>query len=488
MSPAPQLSAQFSQDLPELAIAWQSEEAPKPELVVLNEELAGELGLDPQWLRSEEGIQFLLGQQLPEGAHPVAQGYAGHQFGQFVPRLGDGRALLLGEITGQAGNLRDIHLKGSGPTPFSRGGDGRAVIGPMLREYLVSEAMHALGIPTTRSLAVLTTGRKVVRGHVQPGAVLVRVASSLLRVGSFQYARLLDEDDRPEILAKVADHAIKRHYPEATKAEQPYLELFESVMNAQVRLVAHWTRVGFIHGVMNTDNTTISGETIDYGPCAFMDSFDPATVFSSIDERGRYAFKNQPLIIGWNLTRFAESLLPLIDTDFNQAAETLQPTMYSLSERYRSAWLSEMSRAAGLPVDEVSAEQAKLLDDQLEILTSHSPDLTRFNRLLAETTDPADSAVLTLFSGEATEDVRNWLTRWWEMDPDTAAMKQTNPIYIPRNHLVDEVLGTAETGDYQPFHELLDAVTSPFDHRAEFSRFAYPAPEEFGQFITYCGT
>lgn len=488
MSPAPQLSARFSEDLPELSVSWQSEAAPEPELVVLNEQLAVELGLEPQWLRSAAGIEFLLGQQLPEGAHPVAQGYAGHQFGQFVPRLGDGRALLLGEITDGAGNLHDIHLKGSGPTPFSRGGDGRAVIGPMLREYLISEAVHALGIPTTRSLAVLTTGRRVVRGHVQPGAVLVRVASSLLRVGSFQYARLLDEDDKPEILTRLADHAVNRHYPGAATAEQPYLALFEAVLDAQVHLIAQWTRVGFIHGVMNTDNTTISGETIDYGPCAFMDGFDPATVFSSIDERGRYAFKNQPLIIGWNLTRFAESLLPLIDTDFNRAAEILQPIMYSLSERYRTAWLTEMSRAAGLPVAEISAEQAALLDDQLEILTLHAPDLTRFNRLLAETTDPATSGVLDLFTADAAEEVRAWLQRWWAMAPDTAAMQQVNPIYIPRNHLVDEALTKAETGDYQPFHELLAVTTSPFERREGFSRFEYPAPDDSAQFITYCGT
>lgn len=489
MTPPPQLSAHFAEELPELTVAWQAEEAPEPELVVLNEELAVELGLDPDWLRTEEGIQFLVGRNLPADARPVAQGYAGHQFGQFVPRLGDGRALLLGEVTDQQGQLRDIHLKGAGATPFARGGDGRAVIGPMLREYLISEAIHALGIPTTRSLAVLTTGRKVVRGHVQPGALLVRVADSLLRVGSFQYARLLDEDDNPEILRRVADHAIRRHDPAAAEAEDPYLTLFENVLARQAGLVARWGRVGFIHGVMNTDNTTISGETIDYGPCAFMDAFDPDTVYSSIDAGGRYAYKNQPAVIGWNLTRFAEAMLPLIDDDPNKAAETLQPVMSSLSQRYRAAWLAEMSAATGLPETDVSEDQAKLLDDLLELLTTHSPDLTRFNRLLSETTAPAESPVLQMFADdEAIGQVTEWLERWWALGPDTAAMQLVNPVYIPRNHLVEEALGHAETGDYTMFHELLDLVTTPFRRRDGFSRYEYPAPDDFGSYITYCGT
>lgn len=489
MTALPHLTSHFADDLPELSVPWQAEPGPDPELVVLNDYLATELGLDPDWLRTPEGIQFLLGRKLPEDARPVAQAYAGHQFGQFVPRLGDGRALLLGEIADRAGHLRDIHLKGSGPTPFSRGGDGRAVIGPMLREYLVSEAVHALGIPTTRSLAVLTTGRKVVRGYVQPGALLVRVASSLLRVGTFQYARLLDEDDKPEVLTRTADHAISRHDPELADSTDRYRLFFEAVLERQVRLIAQWSRIGFIHGVMNTDNTTISGETIDYGPCAFLDAFDPATVYSSIDQRGRYAFQNQPAVIGWNLTRFAESLLPLIDPDFNQAAEILQPVMNSLGQRYREAWLVEMSKATGLPRTDISTEQAQLLDDLLELLNAHSPDLTRFHRLLAETTSPADSPVLDLFPQEAAaEAAAVWLQRWWGRNPDTAAMRQTNPVYIPRNHLVDEALKGAETGDYELFRELLAAVTSPFERRTGWERFEFPAPEDFGDFITYCGT
>ena len=310
VSPAPTvfLGDRFARELPEMALPWQAQEVLDPRLLVLNEPLATELGFDPALLRSFDGRRLLVGNLVPSRATPVAQAYAGHQFGQFAPRLGDGRALLLGELVDADGHLRDVHLKGSGPTPFARGGDGLAAVGPMLREYVVSEAMHALGIPTTRSLAVVATGRSVRRETVLPGAVLTRVASSHLRVGSFEYARATGDVD---LLRRLADHAIARHYPGASQAEHPYLALFEAVIAAQASLVARWMLVGFVHGVMNTDNMTISGETIDYGPCAFMEAFDPATVYSSIDAAGRYAYGNQPVVAEWNLARLAEALLPL---------------------------------------------------------------------------------------------------------------------------------------------------------------------------------
>ncbi|MEJ7741690.1 MAG: protein adenylyltransferase SelO family protein [Nocardioidaceae bacterium] len=301
------LGDHFARELAEMAVPWRAEDALDPRLLVLNEPLAIELGFEPAFLLSPEGLRMLVGNLLPCGATPVAQAYAGHQFGGYSPRLGDGRALLLGEVVDADGHLRDLHLKGSGRTPFARGGDGLAAVGPMLREYVVSEAMHALGIPTTRSLAVVATGRPVRRETVLPGAVLARVASSHLRVGSFQYARATGDID---LLRRLADHALARHHADAVEAEHPYLALFDAVVGAQASLVAQWMLVGFIHGVMNTDNMTISGETIDYGPCAFMEAFDPATVYSSIDHGGRYAYDNQPIVAEWNLARLAEALLP----------------------------------------------------------------------------------------------------------------------------------------------------------------------------------
>ena len=315
------LDDRFSRELPEMAVRWRAEVPPDPRLLALNERLAVDLGLDVAWLRSAEGLQFLVGVSVPDGATPVAQAYAGHQFGGFVPRLGDGRALLLGEIVGTDGTVRDIHLKGSGATPFARAGDGLAVVGPMLREYVISEAMHALGIPTTRSLAVVATGRRVHRDTLLPGALLARVASSHLRVGSFQYAATVGDVD---LVRRLADHAIARHHPSAADAENPYRALFEAVVAAQASLVARWMLVGFVHGVMNTDNMTISGETIDYGPCAFMEAYDPATVFSSIDSWGRYAYGEQPAVAGWNLARFAETLLPVFADDLDQALALAQ--------------------------------------------------------------------------------------------------------------------------------------------------------------------
>src|SRR3712207_6486115 len=348
----------YVRDLAGLYEPWQAAPTPAARLLALNDGLAGELGIDASALRTSDGIGLLTGTRVPEGATPVAQAYAGHQFGGYSPRLGDGRALLLGELVGPDGRLRDLHLKGSGRTPFARGGDGLAAVGPMLREHVISEAMHALGIPTTRSLAVVATGRPVYRETVLPGAVLARVASSHLRVGSFQYARSTGDAD---LLHRLADHAIERHHPAAAEADNRYLALYESVVAAQASLVARWMLVGFVHGVMNTDNTTISGETIDYGPCAFMEAVDPDTVYSSIDAGGRYRYGHQPLIAEWNLARFAESLLPLLADEQEQAVALAGEALQGFRPRYSAAWSAGMRpklRLAEGLADDVAAPPA----------------------------------------------------------------------------------------------------------------------------------
>ncbi|GAY16646.1 YdiU family protein [Mycobacterium sp. shizuoka-1] len=469
--PTVALGHRFAAELPELAVRWQAEPTPDPRLLVLNEPLATELGLDPEWLRDPDGIGLLTGTLLPAHAQPVAQGYAGHQFGGWVPRLGDGRALLLGELVDPQQNLRDLHLKGSGRTPFARGGDGLAAVGPMLREYLVSEAMHALGIPTTRALAVTATGRPVQRESLLDGAVLARVAASHLRVGSFQYVAAAGD---LALLRRLADHAINRHYPAAAQADNPYLALLHAVVAAQANLVAQWMLVGFIHGVMNTDNMTISGETIDYGPCAFMDAFDPKTVFSSIDSWGRYAFGNQPPVAAWNLARFAETLLPLIDGDQERAVESATAAVQEFGQLYTAAWSAGMRRKLGLAgaADEAAAD---LVDELPELLDSERADYTSFFRRLAR--DDAGPAF------EA------WVARWRSLDPDVEAMQRINPVYIPRNHLVEEALAAATTGDLEPFDRLLGVVSSPYDERPGLRRYAEPAPDDFGRcFQTFCGT
>jgi serine/tyrosine/threonine adenylyltransferase len=483
--PAPTvvLDDRFARELPELAVAWRAEEAPDPRLLVLNEPLAAELGLDPDWLRTDDGVRLLVGTSLPSGTAPVAQAYAGHQFGWYAPRLGDGRALLLGELVDAEGRRRDLHLKGSGRTPFARGGDGLAVVGPMLREYVVSEAMHALGIPTTRSLAVVATGRPVRREAVEPGAVLARVAGSHLRVGSFQYARATDDVD---LLRRLADHAITRHHPEARDAERPYLALFEAVVAAQATLVARWMLVGFVHGVMNTDNTTISGETIDYGPCAFLDAFDPATVYSSIDQSGRYAYGNQPVVAEWNLARFAESLLPLLHEDQEQAVALAVAALGAFRPQYGAAWSAGMRAKLGVPEDVDEAVAGPVVDDLLPLLTADRVDLTTFFRALAAAArgdvDPARNLCLDLAGFDT------WAQRWRALGPDAEAMDRVNPVYIPRNHLVEEALTAATAGDLGPLERLLDAVTHPFDERPGLERYAAPAPADFGRYRTFCGT
>jgi uncharacterized protein YdiU (UPF0061 family) len=465
------LHNRFARELPELAIPWQAEEAPEPRLLVLDEPLAAELGLDPAQLRTPAGVRLLIGAAVPDGATPVAQAYAGHQFGGYSPRLGDGRALLLGEFADAEGALRDLHLKGSGRTPFARGGDGLAAVGPMLREYVVSQAMHALGIPTTRSLAVVATGRTVLRDTPLPGAVLARVASSHLRVGSFQYARATNDLD---LLRRLADHAIARHHPGAAG----YLGLFDAVVSAQASLVARWMLVGFVHGVMNTDNMTISGETIDYGPCAFLDAFDPATVYSSIDHGGRYAYGNQPVIAEWNLARLAEALLPLLHDDQEQAVALAVESLGRFRPQYNAAFSAGMTAKLGLPGG--TDLDTALVDDLLALLRAGHVDFTSFFRTLSG-----------VARGGAEPDVAGigtWLARWRALGPDADAMDRVNPVYIPRNHLVEQALTAATGGDLDPLERLLNAVADPYHERPGLERYAAPAPEEFGDYRTFCGT
>ena len=444
------LGNQFARELPELATPWTAEEAPEPRLLALDEELAAELGLDPAWLRRPEGIKLLVGAAGPG----VAQAYAGHQFGGYSPRLGDGRALLLGEIDG-----RDLHLKGSGRTPYARGGDGLAATGPMLREFIVARAMHALGVPTTRALAVVATGRTVLRETPLPGAVLARVAGSHLRVGSFQYARATGDLG---LLRRLADHAIARHYP----AADGYPAFFEAVVAAQAELIARWMLVGFVHGVMNTDNMTISGETIDYGPCAFLDVFDPATVFSSIDHGGRYAYGNQPAVAEWNLARLAEALLPLIDDDQDRAVALAVEALGGFRPRYSAAWSAGMRAKIGL------TEGDDLVDELLAHLEATRADYTTFFRTLGAAARGAAEPGLPA----------GWADRWRALGPDPELMDRVNPVYLPRNHLVEEVLAGGDLDG------LLAAVSDPYTERPGLERYAAPAPADFGAYRTFCGT
>lgn len=477
------LSGHFARDFPEMAIAWRAEDIPDPQLLVLNEPLATELGLDPDFLSSADGMGLLTGHRLPVDATPVAQAYAGHQFGWYAPRLGDGRALLLGEITHTDGLLRDVHLKGSGRTPFGRGGDGLAVVGPMLREYLVSEAMHALGVPTTRSLAVVGTGRLVRRETVLPGAVLTRVAMSHVRVGSFQYAAATGDTG---LVRRLTEYAINRHYPAAAGAENPYLALFQAVVAAQASLVARWMLVGFVHGVMNTDNMTISGETIDYGPCAFMDVFDPAAVYSSVDESGRYAYRNQPVVAEWNLARLAESLLPLLHEDQEKAIQLSVESLDDFRRQYSAAWAAGMNAKLGFRPGLGDDVTWPLVEELLALLQEGQVDYTSIIRSLGKAARGRSEPARQLFPVVTAFDA--WADRWRALGPDADAMDRVNPAYIPRNHLMEEALSAATSGDMQPLFRLLKAVTRPFEERPGLEQYAVGAPEDFGTYRTFCGT
>ncbi|MBR0649719.1 YdiU family protein [Roseomonas terrae] len=457
-----------------------------PRLLRLNAALAGSLGLDAAWLASPAGVAMLAGNHVPAGAEPIAQAYAGHQFGHFVPSLGDGRAILLGEVVTPAGERRDIQLKGSGPTPFSRRGDGRAAIGPVLREYIIGEAMAALGIPTTRALAAVATGDDVFREDVLPGAVLTRVAASHLRVGTFQYFAARRDTDALRVLA---DYAIARHYPAAAEAASPALALLENVALRQADLVAQWMLVGFIHGVMNTDNCAISGETIDYGPCAFMEAYNPETVFSSIDQQGRYAYGNQPGIAHWNLARLAECLLPLIDADEAAAVEKAQSALAAYAPRFGAGWRDGLLRKIGLTAARDGDDE--LLQDMLVRLSANQVDFTLFFRRLADAAD-GDMAARALFADPAAFD--GWADAWrarlaQEPPGRAAAMRAINPLYIPRNHLVEEALAAAASrDDLAPFEALLAALSCPFEEQPGRERYAMPAQPDERVTATFCGT
>jgi protein adenylyltransferase len=465
---------------------------PAPRLIRLNGTLAWDLGLDPEWLASPEGVAVLAGKTIPEGAEPIALAYAGHQFGYFVPQLGDGRAILLGEVVDKDGIRRDIQLKGSGRTPFSRGGDGRAALGPVLREYVVSEAMAALGIPTTRALAAVTTGETVTREKDWPGAVLTRVAASHIRVGTFQFFAARGDIEGVRVLL---DHVIARYYPQAAEADSPALALLKEVIARQAKLVAQWLLVGFIHGVMNTDNMSIAGETIDYGPCAFMDSYDPATVFSSIDEHGRYAYHRQPGIALWNLSRLAETLLPFISEHQDKALETAQQALTVFPSQFETNFNTGLRRKLGL--FEEHGGDIELVGDLLTAMAANQADFTlTFRRLADAAADPeADENVRRLFVDPTAYDA--WAAKWRRRLADEprdaearrAAMRLANPAFMPRNHRVEAVIeAAAERNDFAPFHELVTVLSNPYDDQPRFARYAEPPePHERVQ-QTFCGT
>jgi uncharacterized protein YdiU (UPF0061 family) len=477
----------FVRDLPGLFTPWQPQSVPDPALIVLNEPLARELGLDPAYLSSPEGVQILAGNAVPDGAASVAQAYAGHQFGGYSPRLGDGRAFLLGEVIDTRGNRRDLHLTGSGRTTYSRGADGRAALGPMLREYIVGEGMYALGVPTTRALSVVFSGEHIARDTgLVPGAVLLRVAASHLRVGSFQYARAHEDET---LLGRLALHAITRHHPSALQADNSFLALLRGVIDVQAALVAQWMSIGFVHGVMNTDNVTISGETIDYGPCAFLDGFDPSAVFSSIDQTGRYAYQNQPAITLWNLTRFAEALLPLLDEDGDKAVELAKAELEQFAAIFEKRWMNLMLAKIGLPP---GGGDLALVQGLLGVLAGQRADWTGSFRALADVLRGEDPAA-SFFEPEP---VAAWVVDWQEalraalIVPQRAAtaMDRVNPIYIPRNHLVEAALSAAEAEDFALLHTLIDAITHPYDRRPGLDAYTQPAPDTFGPYRTFCGT
>ncbi|WP_201008513.1 protein adenylyltransferase SelO [Paenibacillus glycanilyticus] len=471
-------------DLPDLLYTKQNPVPVRaPGLIKLNEPLAAELGLNADALRGSEGIQVFAGNQIPEGAEPLAQAYAGHQFAYFN-RLGDGRAVLLGEQITPQGERVDIQLKGSGRTPYSRGGDGRAALGPMLREYIISEAMHALGIPTTRSLAVVTTGEETVRESLLPGAILTRVAASHIRVGTFQFAA---QWGTPQELQALADYAIKRHYPDMEDGENRYVSFFKEVIKRQAALIAKWQLVGFIHGVMNTDNMAISGETIDYGPCAFMDAYDPATVFSSIDREGRYAYGNQPYIGSWNLARLAEALLPLMDEDEEGAIELAQDALSDYSELFQQFWLQGMRAKLGIFNEE--PEDEALVEAFVLLMQRNQADYTNTFRALSM--DKAEDTVL-----HGTAEFAEWQQQWQarlgrqaeSKEEALRLMRSSNPAVIPRNHRVEEALEAAEQGDLCVLDNLLAALANPYAYSGEQEAYAALPEQSPRPYRTFCGT
>ena len=458
-----------------------------PALIKLNTALAERLGLDAAALASPAGLELLSGNAVPEAAASIATAYAGHQFGNFVPQLGDGRAILLGEVVAPDGARFDIQLKGGGPTPFSRAGDGRAALGPVLREYVVSEAMAALGIPTTRALAAVTTGEFVFREEALPGAILTRVASSHIRVGTFQF--FAAREDMEGVLA-LANHVIARHYPAALEAENPYRALLEGVVARQARLVAQWLLVGFIHGVMNTDNCSVAGETIDYGPCAFLDDYHPGKVFSSIDRGGRYAYANQPHVLQWNLARLAEALLPLLGGDEESAIASATEALNEFAPVFKDAYFGGLTRKIGL--SGTAQTDVELAQDLLARMDAQNADYTNvFRALGAAAADPAaDLGVAALFDEPAV--FAEWAALWRaRLAPDAGrqvAMNAVNPAYIPRNHLIEAAIVAAGAGDFAPFHDLLAVLADPFTEQAGRAAFALPPTTDQLVTKTFCGT
>ena len=476
-----------------LGVPWQPNAAPRPQWLIFNRTLATQLGLNVGLLEGDEGLAVFSGQALPTGAQPMAQAYAGHQFGGFSPQLGDGRALLLGELITKDGLRLDMAFKGSGRTPFARGGDGKAAMGPMLREYIISEAMHALGVPTTRTLAVVATGESVQRDRALPGAVMCRIAASHLRVGTFEFVATRSSQDT---LQALIDYTLQRHYPNAQQAHTPALTLLQAVVDAQASLLARWMGVGFIHGVMNTDNMTLSGETIDYGPCAFMEAHDPQAVFSSIDHHGRYAYGNQPHIAQWNLARFAETLLPCIDADSDQAQQLAIEALQTFSTSYARRWLEEFRAKLGLNACEADSSDLALIQNYLRLLQDHRIDHTLGFRYLSDVLREQPDRLVELFEG-ATEPLNDWLDRWQQrlqmqhqpMTDIAQEMDQHNPWVIPRNHRVEAALSDAtQAGNMQTFQRLLDAVTHPYDPPEDWAD-AQAAPLSYTQsYQTFCGT
>jgi uncharacterized protein YdiU (UPF0061 family) len=504
----------YARDLPELGVPWRPAPASAPQLLHFDDALAAELGLPADAMNPQARAAIFSGNVVPEGAEPFAQVYAGHQFGGWSPRLGDGRALLLGEVIDTRGRRRDIAFKGSGRTPFARGGDGKAAVGPMLREVLISEWMHAAGIPTTRSLAVVATGDSVMREQVLPGAVLTRVAASHLRVGTFEYVAAGESEEQ---MKRLVAYAIARHYPEigrsdsgqpsdavaAPSADAPTtnawtptsaqaIAFLSAVAERQARLIAMWMNAGFIHGVMNTDNMTISGETIDYGPCAFLEAYDPATVFSSIDTQGRYAFGNQPRIAPWNLARLAEALLPLVDADPDEAVKKVMPVLEWFTPSYRAHLLEGQRRKLGLGTLPHAEEDESLARDWLALLHEHRVDHTLAWRRLADVAEGDELALRGLFIDQ--EAPSAWLARWKSRratgGSSPEAMRAANPFVIPRNHKVEEALAAATNeGDLGPFRSLLAALRSPFEESPRTAPYGIPAPvATTATYKTFCGT
>ena len=480
----------FAQKMEGFYADWSAAQVPEPSLLCINHELADQLNINLQALSDPELAQIFSGNQTPQGAHTLAQVYAGHQFGGFSSQLGDGRALLLGEVRDDVGNRYDIQLKGSGRTPFSRNGDGKAGIGPVLREYLVAEAMHALGVPTTRALAAVTTGEKIYREAILPGAVLTRVAASHIRVGTFQFFASRSDFEK---VKQLADYVIWRHYPDLRESDEPYLELLRQLVKRQARLIAKWMSLGFIHGVMNTDNMTLSGETIDYGPCAFLDHYDPHTVFSSIDEQGRYAYGNQPMLAQWNLARFAETLVPLIDDNQETAIIKATDAITAFNEEYLESWTSEMRKKLGLQTEQDGDDV--LAAEFLETMEGQQVDFTNAFRALTSSLESEEALLEEMC--QTSEKLVPWLLKWQERlsyEPEIDSgeraknMNAANPVYIPRNHKVEEALEAATNGDLDPFKALYERVTTPFDVVDGHDDYASPAPDGGTGYRTFCGT